>query len=228
MVTNFQISARDLELLRQSTAFDPDWYASYYQDVEMGGFDPAEHYLWLGWRLNRRPSENAEIVVDVQNYLLVNPNVANCGIHPVAHYFAFGLGEGPHLGESTLSGLDGDVHPSRDSLELEGPSMNEHQIETQIANLNRFSTIVEDQIDNVGQLAAFSDLIGALIADRASQNANPLEALERFVERERSAAYHVVAQDDDNSPIKGQIRLIQMHTKEDIFHLARNIILSSS
>lgn len=49
----------DIERFRASGLFDEKWYLEAYPDVAMTGIDPAEHYLWIGWRLNRRPSANA-------------------------------------------------------------------------------------------------------------------------------------------------------------------------
>ena len=55
------ISNDDLELMHISSAFDAEWYSGYYQDVELGGFDPAFHFLWLGWRLGRQPAEGLRL-----------------------------------------------------------------------------------------------------------------------------------------------------------------------
>ncbi len=41
--------------LRQSGTFDESWYLQTYPDVLQSGMDPAEHFLWLGARLGRRP-----------------------------------------------------------------------------------------------------------------------------------------------------------------------------
>jgi hypothetical protein len=43
--------------LRNSGQFDEAWYVEEYPDVKMIGMDPARHYLWLGARLGRRPSQ---------------------------------------------------------------------------------------------------------------------------------------------------------------------------
>jgi glycosyltransferase involved in cell wall biosynthesis len=94
------ITEHDMELLRNSAAFDPDWYAAYYKDVIIGGFDPAFHYLWLGWKLGRRPSERMNIIIDADDYLSVNPDVATSRMHPVAHYLAYGMGERRRIGKS--------------------------------------------------------------------------------------------------------------------------------
>ncbi len=44
-----------LRRLSQSGGFDPDWYLETYPDVGETGMDPAEHFLWVGARLGRRP-----------------------------------------------------------------------------------------------------------------------------------------------------------------------------
>ncbi len=36
--------------------FDPIWYAKTYPDVTQIGMDPADHYIWIGKRLGRRPN----------------------------------------------------------------------------------------------------------------------------------------------------------------------------
>jgi hypothetical protein len=36
--------------------FDAGWYVQRYPDVAACGMDPLEHYLWLGWRLQRQPA----------------------------------------------------------------------------------------------------------------------------------------------------------------------------
>jgi GT2 family glycosyltransferase len=44
---------------RNSGLFDEDWYTKEYPDVGLTGLDPAAHYIWIGARLNRRPSADA-------------------------------------------------------------------------------------------------------------------------------------------------------------------------
>jgi GT2 family glycosyltransferase/glycosyltransferase involved in cell wall biosynthesis len=38
-----------------SGEFDPSWYGEEYPDVAASGLAPAEHYLWIGRRMGRRP-----------------------------------------------------------------------------------------------------------------------------------------------------------------------------
>lgn len=45
----------EIAALRASGTFDEVWYLSEYPDVAKAGIDPAEHYLWLGQRMGRRP-----------------------------------------------------------------------------------------------------------------------------------------------------------------------------
>jgi hypothetical protein len=94
-----KIQENDIQLVRESSDFDAHWYMSCYGDVELGGFDPAFHFLWLGWRLGRRPSEKADFQFDLKKYLEANPDVQRSGVHPVAHYLALGIADG----ESRLS-----------------------------------------------------------------------------------------------------------------------------
>lgn len=59
-----KFSEADIASLRGSDLFDPVWYADAYPDVARSGMDPAEHYLWIGAKLGRRPLRpSAEPVV---------------------------------------------------------------------------------------------------------------------------------------------------------------------
>ncbi len=54
-------SDEDVVALRNSGDFDENWYLEQYPDVKIIGMDPAVHFLWLGKRLGRRPSNHANI-----------------------------------------------------------------------------------------------------------------------------------------------------------------------
>lgn len=49
-------SSEDIAALYASGTFDEAWYVAEYPDVAMSGMEPAFHYLWLGRRLGRQPS----------------------------------------------------------------------------------------------------------------------------------------------------------------------------
>jgi glycosyltransferase involved in cell wall biosynthesis len=72
----------DVEAIRASHLFDAEWYQKTYPDVKAMGMDPAEHYLWLGGRLNRKPSKD----FDPARYLRLNGEVAAVGLNPLLHY----------------------------------------------------------------------------------------------------------------------------------------------
>jgi glycosyltransferase involved in cell wall biosynthesis len=96
------IQENDIQLVRESPHFDAEWYANYYKDVGLVGLDPVYHFLWLGWRLGRRPSEKSYFQFDLERYLEVNPEVLRSGMHPVAHYLVFGL---PHDGDPSRASI---------------------------------------------------------------------------------------------------------------------------
>jgi glycosyltransferase involved in cell wall biosynthesis len=72
----------DIEVIRASRLFDAEWYQKTYPDVKALGMDPAEHYLWFGVRLERRPSKD----FDPARYLRLNKEVAAAGLNPLLHY----------------------------------------------------------------------------------------------------------------------------------------------
>lgn len=55
-----QINEADIAALRNSEHFDAQWYLEEYPDVKLLGMDPAEHYLWLGEKMGRKPSMMAD------------------------------------------------------------------------------------------------------------------------------------------------------------------------
>ncbi len=54
-----------------SNLFDARWYVDNYADVGALGIDPVHHYIWLGRRLGRRPSEVLPAGVDLLELLSI-------------------------------------------------------------------------------------------------------------------------------------------------------------
>lgn len=54
-----RVSVEEIAALEASGQFDAAWYTRRYPDVVASGMSPAEHFLWLGVRLGRAPSERA-------------------------------------------------------------------------------------------------------------------------------------------------------------------------
>lgn len=46
----------EISNLKNSGCFDESWYLEKYPDVKELGMDPAEHFLWIGVKIGRRPS----------------------------------------------------------------------------------------------------------------------------------------------------------------------------
>lgn len=74
----------------------PEWYLATYPDVANAGVDPAEHYLYHGWRERRDPNP----WFSTSWYLDVNP-AANQPDQPALEHFVLtgaSLGQSPHPG----------------------------------------------------------------------------------------------------------------------------------
>ncbi len=85
--------AEHADLVAASTLFDASWYLQTYPDVVLGGHDPLQHFLTLGWRLGRSPSAD----FDCGLYLEANKDVAAAGMNPLLHYLLYGQQEGRSL-----------------------------------------------------------------------------------------------------------------------------------
>ena len=66
-----RVPPEQVAALRKAGTFDDEWYLKQYPDVRALGMDPIEHYLWIGVRLNRLPSENYD--KNVKNSPSINP-----------------------------------------------------------------------------------------------------------------------------------------------------------
>jgi hypothetical protein len=96
----------EVDELRASGLFDPDWYLAQYPDVAILGMDPVEHYVWLGARLDRNPSPN----FDTAAYLAKNPDVPATGSSPLLHFVRSRRGDG--AGQGAAPGSAGGVSES--------------------------------------------------------------------------------------------------------------------
>ncbi|MBE8954515.1 MAG: hypothetical protein SR2Q5_02435 [Quinella sp. 2Q5] len=71
-----------------SLLFDADWYRQSYGFGEY--LDAAAHYLHVGWREGKDPSEN----FSTADYLAANPDVKSADMNPLVHFERFGRREG--------------------------------------------------------------------------------------------------------------------------------------
>jgi len=52
------IQQEHIAILRTSKYFDAKWYMQTYPDVAAAGLTAEEHFLWIGTRLKRKPSQH--------------------------------------------------------------------------------------------------------------------------------------------------------------------------
>src|SRR5262245_50479999 len=76
------VSPADIAALRASGLFDEQWYLEQYPDVRLLGMDPAEHYLWVGKALRRKPSAEFDGVA----YSKTITEMTGAGNNPRLHY----------------------------------------------------------------------------------------------------------------------------------------------
>lgn len=97
-------SKKEIEIIQQSPFFDAEWYCSQYRDLALLDMPPAEHYLWLGYKLNRDPS----IRFSTSHYVAANPDVRKAGVNPLLHFIKWGQAEGrsplPHGAVQVIHG----------------------------------------------------------------------------------------------------------------------------
>lgn len=80
----------DRQLIRRSGSFDPVYYLFNYPDVRIADVDPLKHFMTIGWKEGRNPSEK----FNTQFYLNTYPDVREEGINPLIHYICNGRREG--------------------------------------------------------------------------------------------------------------------------------------
>jgi len=69
-------------LIWQSGLFDPQYYLLNNPDVRKADMDPLWHFVKIGWKEGRKPSEN----FDTSLYLEKNKDLQSKDINPLIHY----------------------------------------------------------------------------------------------------------------------------------------------
>ncbi|KAB7714397.1 hypothetical protein GBN32_02650 [Plesiomonas shigelloides] len=76
-----------INLIKNSSHFDPQWYLAQNQDVSESNIDPARHYLLFGGFEGRDPSTK----FSSQGYLDLYKDVKESGMNPLEHYIRYGV-----------------------------------------------------------------------------------------------------------------------------------------
>ena len=69
-------------IIHQSGLFDRAYYLHQYPDVRRADIDELMHFIKIGWKENRNPSEN----FNTEEYLERNPGVKEAKINPLVHF----------------------------------------------------------------------------------------------------------------------------------------------
>jgi predicted HAD superfamily hydrolase len=77
-------------LIQRSGLFDRAYYLHHYPDVRIADIDALMHFIKMGWKEYRNPSE----AFNTRYYLAQNSDVENANINPLVHYIKHGQKEG--------------------------------------------------------------------------------------------------------------------------------------
>lgn len=113
--------AHDRSLIKKSGLFDPVYYLLNYPDVRIADIDPLTHFIKVGWKEGRNPSEK----FNTKFYLDSNPDVKQTDKNPLVHYILHGEKKGRRILPTTrfvLSGSAGtgvSAHSQRNLLSMD-------------------------------------------------------------------------------------------------------------
>ncbi|MHB1663832.1 MAG: glycosyltransferase family protein [bacterium] len=86
-------------LINNSGLFDNNYYLKNYPDDYVMYKDTLLHYILIGWKEGKNPSNK----FDTNFYLKNNHDVKLSGINPLVHYIIFGFNEGRKALNNTIS-----------------------------------------------------------------------------------------------------------------------------
>ena len=108
--------AEDIELIRCSGLFEPEWYAGRYGELPER-IGPVEHYLTVGAQRGYDPGPR----FSTRRYLEGYPDIARAGVNPLVHYLRHGRDEGrTPFGGSAARRAQREVAALRDLLLTRG------------------------------------------------------------------------------------------------------------
>jgi hypothetical protein len=81
---------REMQLIKHSGLFDPDWYGRRCPEAELRCWTPIQHYLLLGAPDGLDPGP----AFSTSGYSLLYEDVVASGMNPLAHYAALGAAPG--------------------------------------------------------------------------------------------------------------------------------------
>ena len=76
-------------IIKKHNLFDTSFYLTEYPDVAKAGMNPIVHYMWYGYRENKKPMEDFDGVYYSHKY----PDALESKLNPLSHYALYGLNE---------------------------------------------------------------------------------------------------------------------------------------
>ena len=76
-------------IIKKNNLFDVDFYNEEYPDVKKAGMNPIVHYMWYGYKENKRPKPDFDGVYYTHKY----PDALKSKLNPLSHYALYGLKE---------------------------------------------------------------------------------------------------------------------------------------
>jgi glycosyltransferase involved in cell wall biosynthesis len=86
---NALINLKGYKSIKKNNLFDMGYYLKNNDDIRRSGKDPLIHYIYLGFKENRKPNPN----FDAEYYLKTHPDVRNSNLNPLVHYSVYGIKE---------------------------------------------------------------------------------------------------------------------------------------
>ena len=104
-----------IEEIKKSGLFDSEWYLNEYQDVKKSQMCPATHFISIGWKLGRNPSNN----FSTKKYIDYYPDVKKSNSNPLIHYIRYGQKEGRAVFKSYDLPVNNEVMEEKKSIHLD-------------------------------------------------------------------------------------------------------------
>ena len=89
-IKNNLINLKGYRAIKKNNLFDIGYYLKKNPDLRATGKDRFLHYLYHGYKENRKPNPN----FDTEYYIKSNLDVQKLDINPLVHYSLYGMKEG--------------------------------------------------------------------------------------------------------------------------------------
>jgi len=120
-------------IIERSKLFDKAYYLQNYPDVLYADVDTLWHYIRIGWKEGRNPSQS----FNTNYYLNENADVKQANINPLIHYIKFGQKEGRAANPVPQPGTGKyNFEPEKSSPETEIPIFDKEYIQTHTKKLD--------------------------------------------------------------------------------------------